>query len=230
MPLFRGRGSRRNAVPESERPPVKAIVQAGLADGSRYETRIVMRRDGLDYLDALKDDSNRTLLDTDLVGGDLILYWGQDDFLYQFPVRVREVLAPLPALEVEYPGPPTRHNRRRQGRAYARPHMAFVRSDTPDRGDALARGPFDTITRDISLAAIRFFTPRALKTDERVQVALDLDDGPLRARMRILRTSRYPSAYRHQDGYDAVGVWDPDLTDPDLARWLLYFRRHRWDL
>lgn len=233
MSVFRGSAGRRNKpseVPESERPPVKATVQVGLHDGTQYETRIVLRRDGLDYLDALKDDLNRTMTGWTLTGGDLALYWGRDEFLFRFPIRVREVLDPLPALEVEYVGPPSRHNRRRQARSYARIQMQFVRKGVAQDVDKLERGPFDTISRDISLAAIRFFTPRVLKPGEAIDVTVPLDDGPLSATMRVLRTGRTPTEYRRRDGYDAVGLWDPELIDPERTRWLLYFRKHRWDV
>jgi len=233
MSVFRGPAGRRernHPVPDFERPPVKASVQVGLADGTQYETRIVLRRDGLDYLDALKDDNNRTVAGWTLADDTLLLYWGQDEVLNRYPVHVREVLDPIPALEVEYLAPPTKHNRRRQARSYARVKMVFVRLDLPETVEKVERGPFETITRDISLAASRFFTPRVLTPGEMLDVTMHLDDGPMRATMRVLRTSRYPTEYRRRDGYDAVGLWDPELLDPERARWLLYFRKHRWDV
>ncbi|MGC8489909.1 MAG: hypothetical protein ACP5QO_17045, partial [Clostridia bacterium] len=71
--------------------------------------------------------------------------------------------------------------------------------------------------------------PRVLKTDERVQLTRDLDASRCG---RGCESCTRPLALRvpPSGGLRGRRVWDPDPTDPNLARWLLYFRRQRWDL
>jgi hypothetical protein len=202
-------------------PPVKALVQVELPDGSRYDTRVVMRRSAQDYLDALRDAHGSTVTGWALSGRRLTLLWGRDGAVWRYPIQVHEVLEPFPALAVVYLGPPSRNNRRREPRALVRVRMTIL-SEPPST-------PIDTITRDVSYSAVRFFTPRLMAAGDHVAAAFFLDDGPLTAPLRVLRVTRHITSYRHQAGHDAVALFDPPLTAGERARWLALCRaRQAW--
>ncbi len=213
-------------------PPVHATIALHLLDGTVLTSRVMAREGGtpgesvVDFLDAPRSVGGGAVTGWALVGERVDLQWGHEEWVETYPVEVREVLDPLPALEVRYLGPPRRHNRRSDLRsaAHVRVRLESVGADGP-----LARG-FASITRDISPSSVRVFTPEVLETGRVLSAQFTLDEEPpLVGTMRVLRCHTAPSTYRGYEGVDAVLMWDPALTGAVLARWVLYCRRHRWD-
>lgn len=220
------------AVDPAQLPPVHAAIEMHLLDGTVLTSRVMGREGGtpsaplVDFLDAPRSGGGGAVTGWALLGERVDLQWGHEEWVETYPVEVREVLDPLPALEVRYLGPPTRRNRRSEPRsaAHVRVRLASVESDGP-----LARG-FSSITRDIAPSSVRVFTPDVLETGHVLSAQFTLDEEPpLVGTVRVLRCHTAPSTYRGYDGVDAVLAWDPALSGAALARWTLYCRRHRWD-
>lgn len=230
---FGGRGRRGRtppgrlvAVDPQALPPVHAAIELHLPDGSMLSSRVMARQPGpVDYLDAPRTAGGGAVAGWALLGERVELQWGHDELVEAYPVEVREVLAPLPALEVRYLGAPARRNRRGEPRAEA--HVR-VRLTSADPGGPLARG-FASITRDISLSGVRVFTPDPLAPGDALVGQFSLDeDPPLSGTLVVLRCVG-ASSYRGYEGWDAVLRWNPPLAGTDATRWALYCRRHRWD-
>lgn len=227
----RGPEERPAAVDPEMLPPVHAGIELHLPDGGVLSSRVMGRepRSGeapVDYLDAPRSAGGGTVVGWALLGARVELQWGHDEWVDAYPVEVREVLEPLPALEVRYLGPPHRRNRRHELRAAAHVRVRLTRVDA--RG-LLGRG-FASITRDISPSGARAFTPEALAEGDVLQAEFALDEEPpLAGTLSVIRCGSEPTGYRGYDGWDAVLRWDPPLEGSDMARWVLFCRRHRWD-
>lgn len=241
MPLFGRKGdttpaSRKNPdaqVPDSVLPPVKAPVQVKIAEDQTYDSRIIMRRDGFDYLDALRDRKGTTANAWTAIGETALLLWGHDEYLEQYAIEIREVLDPIPAFEVRYISAPRRTNRRQEARAYAHARLYYRLTPPPGPENVDPQDderPVESITRDIALRSVRLFTPDPLPPGQIIYVTVMLDDGAsLSHSMKILRSSRERTEYRRYEGVDAVAFWDPPLSPEQHRQWLAYFRKHRWD-
>lgn len=213
-------------------PPVHAIIELHLLDGTVLTSRVMAREGGtpgvplVDFLDAPRNGGGGAVTRWALVGERVDLQWGHEEWVETYPVEVREVLDPLPALEVRYLGPSSRHNRRSEPRSAA--HVR-VRLDRVARDGSLIRG-FASVTRDISPSSVRVFTPDVLASGQLLSAQFALDEEPpLVATLRVLACYPAATTYRGYDGVDAVLTWDPPLSGPSAARWALYCRRHRWD-
>lgn len=219
-------------VAPGQLPPVHAAIELHLVDGTVLTSR-VMRREGgalgapwVDFLDAPRSAGGGAVTGWALLGELVALQWGHEEWVETYQVEVREVLDPLPALEVRYMGPPSRRNRRSEPRSatHVRVRLAAV-----DPGGPLARG-FASITRDIAPSSVRVFTPDVLVPGQVLAARLTLDEEPpLAGTMVVVRCHTERTTYRGYDGVDAVLRWAPPLDAADAARWALYCRRHRWD-
>ncbi len=220
------------ALDLAQLPPVHATIEVHLLDGTVLTSRVMAREGGtpgvplVDFLDAPRSGGGGAVTGWALLGARVDLQWGHEEWVETYPVEVREVLDPLPALEVRYLGPPSRRNRRSEPRSAA--HVR-VRLETVEQ-DGSAGRRFASVTRDISPSSVRVFTPGVLASGRLVSAQFALDEEPpLVGTLRVLGCYPAPTTYRGYDGVDAVLTWDPPLSGPCAARWALYCRRHRWD-
>ena len=224
-------------IPIDDLPPVKASVEIEYvpleenAQMERYSSRIVLRDNAYDYLDALRSSAGDVILGWTLVGREVHLLWGQDSYLYRYRIVIDEVLDPLPALRVTYLTPPRRHNRRREWRSNTKILGKFT-----EIGNQQEVGPYETpqmvrtISRSISYSAIRFYSRHSLKPDTHLKVDWQLPDNiVLTGEMRVLRTLADITVYRGIEGHDLVAVWDPPLEISQLNLWKAFCDRHRYD-
>jgi hypothetical protein len=227
-PWFSGRRPVGRPDP-GELPPVRTRVELALGDGTVLSTRILAREGAAqavrDYLDAPRSPAGVATTGFLTPQEPVVLSWGHEDWVDQFPVAVTEVMDPLPALEVLYLGPGRRVNRRAVARSSAHVRVRLRRLD-----DGVPRGWFQSVTRDISPAGARVFFPAPMAPGTVLAAEFTLDESPaFAATLKVRRLSSEPSEYRGYEGTDAVIVFDPVLTGADEARWSLYCRRHRWD-
>ncbi|MBX5467924.1 MAG: hypothetical protein K6U14_10620 [Firmicutes bacterium] len=214
-------------------PPVKAAVEIEWQPGpempvERYQSRIILRDGGYDYLDALRTAAGEVVAGWTLVGRPLNLLWGRENYLYRYPITVEEVLEPLPALRVTYLGLPRRHNRRREWRSNTKVVGQIRLAEVTDQ-DRRGR-PMQTVSRNISYSAVRFFSRFRLEPGTVLETEWRLAPGEvLRATMRVLRTVPGPSQYQGWEGVDVVALWDPPLSSPAREQWKAFCDRHRWD-
>lgn len=229
--MARGIPSKR-FVPIEDLPPVKAPVeieyvpQAEDAQMERYSSRIVLRDNAYDYLDALRSSAGDVILGWTLVGSEVYLLWGQDNYLYRYRIIIDEVLDPLPAMRVTYLTPPRRHNRRREWRSNTKIPGKFTTIGGEEEASRMVR----TISRNISYSAIRFYSRHSLKPDTRLKTQWQLPDGnDLTGEMRVLKTLTNITVYQGIEGHDIVAVWDPPLNESQLNLWKAFCDRHRYD-
>ena len=225
----------KRVVPMAELPPVKAAIEIEHwtnGEGSeieRYSSRIVMRDDSYDYLDALRSSAGDVVLGWTLVGTEVQLLWGRDSYLYRYKILIDDVLDPLPALRVTYVAPPRRHNRRHEWRSNTKLPGKFT-IVAEDNAEEEKPRQFSTITRNISYSAIRFFSRHRLKPETRVAVEWKLPDGSsFKGQIEILRTLPGITVYQGVEGHDVVGFWNPVLDGPLLQQWKTFCDRHRYD-
>lgn len=243
MTVARGSSVPKRAVPLEDLPPVKAAIEIEhrppSQDGhmERYSSRIVLRDDSYDYLDALRSSSGDIVMGWTLVGSEVSLLWGKDSYLFRYRVMVDEVLDPLPALRVSYQGPVRRHNRRHEWRSNTKLIGKFTiivdekpeGEIEPDEPPAPARQHV-TISRNISYSALRFYSRYRLKPDTKVTVEWKLPDGStFRGTMRVLTTLPDITIYQGTEGHDVVALWDPPLESKELEQWKAFCDSHRYD-
>jgi hypothetical protein len=234
MIVARGTPTKR-LIPIDDLPPVKAPVKIEHvpenAPMERYSSRIVLRDNAYDYLDALRSSAGDVILSWTLVGSEVYLLWGQDSYLYRYRIIIDEVLDPLPAVRVTYLSPPRRHNRRREWRSNTKIPGKFTKiEDVQEDGRVETPRPLKTISRNISYSAIRFYSRHSLKSGTRLKVDWQLSDGSrLTGEMRVLRTLTDITVYQGVEGHDVVAVWDPPLEMSQLNLWKAFCDRHRYD-
>lgn len=243
MSMARGSSTPKRAVPLEDLPPVKASIEIEhrppSGDGlmERYSSRIVMRDEAFDYLDAMRASSGDIVMGWTLVGSEVNLLWGKDSYLYRFKVMVDEVLDPLPALRVTYLGPARRHNRRHEWRSNTKLTGKFtmVVDENPEPDGVNEESPtasrqYVTISRNISYSAIRFYSRHRMKPDTRITVEWKLPDGgTFHGTMRIVGTLPDITVYQGAEGRDVVALWDPVLESPALDQWKAFCDSHRYD-
>lgn len=241
--VARGSNTPKRAVAMGDLPPVKASIEIEhrppSEDGhlERYSSRIVMRDESYDYLDALRSSSGDVVMGWTLVGSEVNLLWGRDSYLFRFKVMVDEVLDPLPALRVTYQGPPRRHNRRHEWRSNTKLMGKFtvmvneeVNANDGSQDPTSAPKPAVTISRNISYSAIRFYSRRRIKPDTRMNTEWKLPDGAtFHGTMRVLTTLPDITIYQGVEGHDVVALWDPVLESPVLEQWKAFCDSHRYD-
>ncbi|PSR34391.1 MAG: hypothetical protein C7B46_05605 [Sulfobacillus benefaciens] len=209
---------------------IEYVPQAEDSQMERYSSRIVLRDNAYDYLDALRSSAGDVILGWTLVGSEVYLLWGQDSYLYRYRIVIDEVLDPLPAMRVTYLTPPRRHNRRREWRSNTKIPGKFTKiageQEDPPETPRMLR----TISRNISYSAIRFYSRHSLKPDTRLKTQWQLPDGNVLAgEMRVLRTLNAITVYQGIEGHDIVAVWDPPLNESQLNLWKAFCDRHRYD-
>ncbi len=241
--VARGSSVPKRAVALEDLPPVKAAIEIEHRppgqDGrmERYSSRIVLRDESYDYLDALRSSSGDIVMGWTLVGSEVNLLWGKDSYLFRFRVMVDEVLDPLPALRVSYQGPPRRHNRRHEWRSNTKLTGKFtiIFDETPENEEQQEETtpeprPFNTISRNISYSGMRFYSRHRLKPDTRITVEWQLSEGgTFRGTMRILSTLTDITTYQGAEGRDVVALWDPPLESAELEQWKSFCDAHRYD-
>lgn len=209
-------------VGEGLLPPVKSIVQIGLAtsDGEApapYISRIILRQAPLDYLDAMRHLDGDRPVDVHLARRrDALLWWGDGVHLLEYRIRVRNVIDPIPSLEVEYVSEPVRRNRRHEVRSPATV-LGFI-LPTDETGS-----PERTTIRDISLSGFRFFSRVPYSPDDSVMLSLDLGSrGWLAHPVRVVRCEPSERPYRGVSGHDIGAIFAPPLEADEAERWTAY--------
>lgn len=239
------RGSKvpKRAVPLEELPPVKAAIEIEHrppgpgGNLERYSSRIVLRDDLYDYIDALRSSSGDIVMSWTLVGSEVSLLWGNASYLFRYQVRIDEVLDPLPAMRVTYQGAPRRHNRRHEWRSNTKLTGKFTIIVDEDPGEEVERNEppasvrqYVTISRNISYSGMRFYSRHQLKPDTKISTEWKLPDGlTFRGTMRVLSTLPDITMYQGAEGRDVVALWDPPLESPELDQWKAFCDAHRYD-
>ncbi len=229
-------------IDQAQLPPVKTVVQISFQDthgGAEpkavYFSRIVMRRRGFDYLDAMRDQHGEVTNAWGDTGSQVRLWWGQDHHLWEYPIRIEEVLEPVVALEVAYLGPARRHNRRQEARAHTTVPAQFhviLDQDAPSTDDGSPpSGSRSTETRDISYAGVRFFSPESQTPGSMIHLSVRLpeDSAWFSASAQVLRCTKSIVLFGGKAGYDVVSLWSPPLEGETLDRWTQFFNQHRYD-
>lgn len=225
-PLWGARGRKgptiEPVVAESLLPPVKSIVQIafpspGEENPTPYLSRIILRQTPLDYLDAMRHPDGDRPVDAQLARGrEALLRWGDGIHLLEYRIRVRNVIDPIPALEVEYLSEPVRRNRRNEVRSPATVVGFILPADEKD-------APERTITRDISPSGLRFFSRTPYAPGQVVTLSLDLGSrGWLTHPVRVVRCDPAERSYRGVPGHDIGAVFSPPLETDDAERWMAY--------
>lgn len=223
-------------IPSASLPPVKALVQVSFQDTHQgaepkavYSSRIVLRKHGVDYLDALRDRHGEPTNAWGDTGLTVRLWWGYQQHLLEYPIEICEVLDPIPSLEVAYLGPPRQHNRRHQARADTKAPVRFrVVLEHQDSG---VTTPQLSVTRNISYAGVRFFSlqKHAPDTILWLEVTLDTTATRLSHHVSVLRSSLSALPFQGSNGYDIMAQWNPPLEGDELGQWKDFFDRHRYD-
>lgn len=235
--MFNMGGSGKTPFVPDPLPPVKALVTVelqanGEMHGGVFSSRIAMREDGFDYLDALKSPSGDVISGWMLIGQSVYLMWGKENVMYRYQVSVQEVLEPIAAMRVTYLAPPKRHNRRKEWRSNTTISGRF-RVENPTTSETTpterANRPMVTISRSISYSSMRFFSPSRLKPGTRILANWNLtDDDGMEAVMRVQFIAG-KSVFQGREGFDIVAMWDPPLEDPVKSQWKAFCDDHWYD-
>ena len=209
-------------------PPVKAGVKVSFPEvdaNEMFTSRIVLRDDTFDYLDALRTESGVLVGQWFARGSNARMWWGSGGYFLVYPIHIHEVLSPIPALAVLYRGQPRTHNRRREARANAHLRAKFTSSQKggPPPGCI-------SVTRNISFSGVRFFSPAALDAETIIEISVDADGQWFTNTAKVLHSQVSEKPFRQVFGYDVVGLWDPPLTDTaQVAQWKALLYAHRFD-
>lgn len=186
-----------------------------------YASEIVRRAPTYDVLGALRAAKVRPLNALPGVAYSATVLYGYQEYFYRYPI---ELFFQQDEWRLHYVAPFVRQNRR-----------AEVRSVIPLYGQFWIRqnhspeiGPFDTVSRNISYSAIRFFTPKILKPQSVIRCVWQIPgQKQLDHTMQILRTMPAMTTWHNRDGWDAVGLWHPALPDAVAKSWRLLCDRNR---
>ncbi len=209
-------------------PPMRAPIRISLwvgMESSIFHTRVIGREPWQDFLDAIKTKEGQVISDPSLAGLEASLWWGDDRRWFEYPVRIDEVLEPIPILAVRYISASVLHERRSGHRSNTRVPGIIQVLDRKMGGSA------PCWTRDISEAACRMVVPMMVEPGERVRVQLALEPGRTwSAEGRVLRFEDRPTELYGLKGRHAVVCWDWASLGERETEWLLYCSRHRWDM
>lgn len=209
-------------------PPLRTSVRLSLwlgTETSLCHSRIIGREPQQDFLDALKTANGQVISDPAIVGLEGSLWWGDDRRWYEYPMRIDDVLEPVPLLAIRYTGAPIRHERRVVPRSNTRIQGMVQTLD----GRLCQSAP--CWTRDISESACRVVVPIMIEAGARVRVRLALEPGHVfEAEGRVLRMEAAPTEIHGLRGRHAVVCWDYAGQSERETEWLAYCARHRWDM
>lgn len=185
-----------------------------------YASEIVRREPTYDVLGPLRAAKVCPLNPLPGVAYSATALYGYQEYFYRYPM---ELFFLQDEWRLHYVAPFIRQNRR-----------AEVRSTIPLYGQfwivqgSQNLGPFDTVSRNISYSAIRFFTPKILKPQSVIRCAWQLPaKKQITHTMQLLRTMATMTTWHNMDGWDAIGLWHPALPEDVAKSWRLLCDRNR---